>query len=269
MDALLQRFLAGRGLAAATVSNAEVQHLIFPDLDEALSDVLPEDIRRSVLRKVLETLVAEQLGASVKRRPSGGKTPLASVPTATAAAAPQWSEDDLLESDDVFEDDFEDDDLLEGDDLVGGVNVEAASFEEDEFELDDPEYLDVSQSRSFDFGDAADQTALIRLLGRVSGVRSVMICRRNGEVVQARSVSDLTKLGSVVAAAVMLLRGQALRLLSAQVGGQIVCVRPLGDYAIAVLADSDVNIGRLLTELSGLQGGSALSSAAASAGTEG
>ncbi|WP_261664518.1 roadblock/LC7 domain-containing protein [Deinococcus sp. Marseille-Q6407] len=223
LSQVLDRVLAAQGLPAGQLTSGQLQGLLFPELDRAYSGVLEDEPRQRLLRTLSEQLVAQELDAVF------APAPAAETELDTAGSQTETDTEDAAESGEDWE------------------------FGEDEFEFEDPEYLAAPAARSYDLSSAADQNSLIAELGRVGGVQSVMICRQNGEVVQARSLKDLTALGSVVAATVLLLRGHALRLMSAQVGGTVVCVRPLGDYAVAVLADPEVNVGRLLGELSQLQ----------------
>ncbi|GHF93147.1 hypothetical protein GCM10017783_01310 [Deinococcus piscis] len=223
LQQVLDRTLQEQGLDAAELSAEQLQGLLFPALDRAYTDLLDEDERRRMLRALSEQLAAQELGAVF--------TPTA----ATTDTLTQLGEQSSLaaESEDTDSEDWD--------------------FGEDDFELEDPEYLAAPVARAYDLSQGADQTRLIAELGRISGVQSVMVCRENGEVVQVRSLKDLSALGSVVAATVLLLRGRSLRLMSAQVGGTVVCVRPLGSYAVAVLAGPEVNVGRLLGELGQVQ----------------
>ncbi|MXV21592.1 roadblock/LC7 domain-containing protein [Deinococcus xianganensis] len=119
----------------------------------------------------------------------------------------------------------------------------------DDFEFDDPEYAAGLSGRSYDLNTTMDQDTLIQTLGRLSGVQGVMVCRANGEVLRVRAVRDANGLAGVVAASAMLFQKRALRLLSADLGGQTVCVCPLGEHCVAVIASSQANVGRLLVEL--------------------
>lgn len=211
----LDRTLQEQGLDAEQLSTEQLQALLFPALDHALSDLLEEKERRPMLRRLAEQLAAQQLGA-VFAAPSA-KTGSSAQASQTAAESEDWE------------------------------------FSEEDFEFEDPEYLAVPAVRAYDLDQSDEQSRLIAELGRVSGVQSVMVCRHNGEVVQARSIRDLSALGGVVAATVLLLRGRSMRLMSAQVGSTVVCMRSLDGYAVAVLADTEVNVGRLLGELSQIQ----------------
>ncbi|GGL01156.1 roadblock/LC7 domain-containing protein [Deinococcus radiotolerans] len=123
----------------------------------------------------------------------------------------------------------------------------------DDFEFDDPEYATGLAGRAYDLGSTLDQDTLIQTLGRLSGVQGVMVCRASGEVLRVRAVRDANGLAGVVAASAMLFQKRALRLLSAELGGQTVCVCPLGEYCVAVIASSQTNVGRLLVELQQLR----------------
>ncbi|EYB67068.1 roadblock/LC7 domain-contain protein [Deinococcus phoenicis] len=126
---------------------------------------------------------------------------------------------------------------------------DAQQFSADDFEFDDPEYTAAPTERQYALGSAAGQDALIRDLGRMQGVQGVMVCRANGEVLRERALSGATNLSSVIAATALLFQKRSLNLMSADMGGQTVCMRPLGPYCVAVVAGPGVNIGRLLAEL--------------------
>ncbi|MCY1702965.1 roadblock/LC7 domain-containing protein [Deinococcus sp. SL84] len=230
LQQVLDRILQEQGLDTEQLSAEQLQVLLFPVLDRAYADLLEEDERRRMLRGLSEQLVAQELGAVF----------------APAAAAPALTDSALTDS-------AQADSVLAGPAQPAEEGEEDWDFGEDEFEFEDPEYLAAPAARAYDLSQHADQNRLIADLGRVSGVQSVMVCRENGEVVQVRSLKDLSALGGVVAATVLLLRGRSLRLMSAQVGGTVVCVRPLGSYAVAVLAGPEVNVGRLLSELGQVQ----------------
>ncbi|WP_034386349.1 roadblock/LC7 domain-containing protein [Deinococcus sp. YIM 77859] len=119
----------------------------------------------------------------------------------------------------------------------------------DDFEFDDPEYAAAPPERRYALGSAAGQDALIQDLGRIQGVQGVMVCRANGEVLRQRALTGAANLGSVIAATALLFQKRALRLMAADMGTQTVCMRPVGEYCVAVVASSQVNIGRLLAEL--------------------
>ena len=240
LQQVLDRILQEQGLDAEQLSAEQLQVLLFPVLDRAYADLLEEDERRRMLRGLSEQLVAQELGAVF----------------APAAAAPALTDSALTDSaltDSALTDSAQADSVLAGPAQPAEEGEEDWDFGEDEFEFEDPEYLAAPAARAYDLSQHADQNRLIADLGRVSGVQSVMVCRENGEVVQVRSLKDLSALGGVVAATVLLLRGRSLRLMSAQVGGTVVCVRPLGSYAVAVLAGPEVNVGRLLSELGQVQ----------------
>ena len=84
------------------------------------------------------------------------------------------------------------------------------------------------------------------------GVQGVLISRGH-ETVRARTLRDSAPLSRVLAATTLLLRGRSLRLLSADLGGQTVCMRPMGEHSVTVIAGEQANIGRLLTELQQLE----------------
>lgn len=124
----------------------------------------------------------------------------------------------------------------------------------DDFEFDDPEYTSAPTERRYDLGSAAGQQALIQDLGRIQGVQGILVCRANGEVLREKALSGVGNLGSVIAATAMLFQRRSLSLMSADMGKQTVCMRPVGGYCVAVVAGPGVNIGRLLSELQQIRG---------------
>lgn len=131
----------------------------------------------------------------------------------------------------------------------GEVSLEASSFESDDFEFDDPEYSAAPGRPTYLLDAPAGQDALIRDLGRLAGVQGVLVTRENGEILRSKALRDASGLGSVIAATAALFRRQGLRLLSAELGTQTVCMRPAHGYCVAVVAGANVNTGRLLAEL--------------------
>lgn len=138
-------------------------------------------------------------------------------------------------------------------DTLEGNDFEGDEFGADDFEFDDPEYAAAPSTRHYALSGEAGQDALIRDLGRMQGVLGVMVTRENGEVLRVGALRDVTQLGSVIAATGLLLRQRGLKLLAADLGQQTVCMRPLGNYSVAVIAGPQVNVGRLLTELQQLE----------------
>ena len=64
---------------------------------------------------------------------------------------------------------------------------------------------------------------------------------------------DVENVDRINAVEMLLLRQRGLKLLAADLGQQTVCMRPLGNYSVAVIAGPQVNVGRLLTELQQLE----------------
>ena len=140
-----------------------------------------------------------------------------------------------------------------GADESGAGEFGPGEFGADDFEFDDPEYAAAPRTRHYALESEAGQEALIRDLGRMQGVLGVVVTRESGEVLRVKALRDVTQLGSVIAATGLLLRQRGLKLLAADLGGQTVCMRPLGPYSVAVIAGPQVNVGRLLTELQQLE----------------
>lgn len=137
------------------------------------------------------------------------------------------------------------------DTIISPINPVHDGFElsEDDFEFDDPDFGGTLAQRSFDLESEVGRDELIQHLGRMQGVQSVMISRGSGEVLKFRAMRDPKGLSSVMAATAMLFQKRHLKLMSADLGNQTVCMRPLGPYSVAVVAGPQVNIGRLLAEL--------------------
>lgn len=125
----------------------------------------------------------------------------------------------------------------------------SSDFDADDFEFDDPEYGTSLQERRYALGQSEGQDAVIRDLGRMQGVLGVVVTRPTGELLRVKALRDASRLGSVIAATALLFRQRGLKLLSVDLGGQIICMRPLGEYCVTVIAGPQVNIGRLLAEL--------------------
>lgn len=123
----------------------------------------------------------------------------------------------------------------------------------DDFEFDDPEYTSGLTTRSYQLENSQEQEDLILELARLNGVQGIMICRSSGEILSMRALQDASRLSGAVAATAMLFQKQGLSLMAAELGGQTVCVRPLGAYCVAVVAGPQVNVGRLLVELQQVQ----------------
>ncbi len=123
----------------------------------------------------------------------------------------------------------------------------------DDFEFDEPEYNMNQVGREYTLVSRDGQDELIQALGRLSGVQGVMICSANGEILHFKAIKNAPDLGGVVAATAMLFQKRSLKLMSAEVSGQTICMRPVGAYCIAVVAGYDINVGRLLMELQQLK----------------
>ncbi|MDV6373059.1 roadblock/LC7 domain-containing protein [Deinococcus arenicola] len=216
-ETMLHSLLREQYLTPETVTVQDIQRILAGPLLTRLSMVLPEARARQELLALSRELDAEYPKAPTLFTHSG---PLAA-----------W-------------DDGSDD---------SGLPLNHLSLDADDFEFDDPEYMAVGPGQVHDLGNAAGQEALLRELARLSGVQGVMLCRASGEVLQSRSVSGAVGLGGVVAATALLLRGRTLRLLSVDLGDRTVCMRPLGDYCVAVVVGAQANVGRLLVELQGLE----------------
>lgn len=133
----------------------------------------------------------------------------------------------------------------------GGAGV---ALKADDFEFDDPDFSAFAgEIRQYNLTTPAGQDDLLTDLARQPGVQGVVICALDGRVIRSRANKNEKALSSIVAATVMLFRNRSLKILSADLGQVKVCMRPLGDYCVAVLAGEQVNIGRVITELQQLR----------------
>ncbi|MVN88549.1 roadblock/LC7 domain-containing protein [Deinococcus sp. HMF7620] len=214
-ETMLRAVLREQGLSAESVSAQDMQKVLSGPLLSRLSTVLPPARARKELSVLSKQLESQYPKAPTLFTQSG--------PVAT------WDEP---QNETTF------------DDLGLGA---------DDFEFDDPDYGAAPTTRTYDLTQPGDQDALIQNLGRLSGVQGVMVCRATGEVLRVKAVRDPAGLGGVVAASAMLFQKRSLKLMSADLGGQTVCVCPLGGYCVAVVATSQANVGRLLVELQQLR----------------
>ncbi|ALW90069.1 hypothetical protein GCM10008956_26530 [Deinococcus arenae] len=210
-ETMVRSVLREQNLLPETVSAQDMQRLLSGPLLSRLSAVMPAARARQELRTLS--------GQMAERYPK--------APTLFVESGPQATWDDPQETD-----------------LWTDLGLGA-----DDFEFDDPEYAAGLSGRSYDLNSTLDQDTLIQTLGRLTGVQGVMVCRASGEVLRVRAVRDANGLAGVVAASAMLFQKRSLRLLSADLGGQTVCVCPLGEHCVAVIANSQANVGRLLVEL--------------------
>ncbi|WP_407569770.1 roadblock/LC7 domain-containing protein [Deinococcus altitudinis] len=124
----------------------------------------------------------------------------------------------------------------------------------DDFEYEDPDFSAFQgEQRHYDLTNAIGQDALLSDLARQPGVQGVVICAQDGQVLRSRANRNEGALSSIVAATVMLFRNRSLNILCADLGPIKVCMRPLGEYCVAVLAGEQVNIGRVIAELQQLR----------------
>ena len=218
-DTMLRAALKDAQLGPDSVTAQEMQSVLSGPLLRRLTTVLPQAQATLDLR-LLSRKVAEQhpRALTLFRDPEG---PL------------QWDtiSDELIE------------DQLAGKDLAA-----------DDFEFDDPDFSAFAgEQRRYDLSTPAGQEELLADLARQPGVQGVVICALDGRVLRSRANKGEKVLSSIVAATVMLFRNRSLRILCADLGQVKVCMRPLGEYCVAVLAGEQVNIGRVITELQQLR----------------
>lgn len=216
-EMMLRAVLREQGLTPEAVSAVEMQRVLSGPLLARLELAMPAAQARRALRRLSAQLAAQYPKA----------------PTLFLDDQPVAAWDDAPE--------------------MGGTRWEDMEMVADDFEFEDPEYLTATTGRSVDLDTAAGQEALIQSLARATGVQGVLICRVSGEVVRERALKNGAALGAVMAATAMLFQKRSLRLMSAEVSGLTVCMRPLGAYCVAVVAGPSVNVGRLLVDLQQLE----------------
>ena len=216
-ESMLRTTLRDQQLGPDTVTAQDIQRLIAGPLLQRLSTVLPPARARQELLSLARALENQYPKAPTLFTQLG---PSASWEEHSDATATGW---------------------------------DGLSLGEDDFEFDDPDFAPSAGGRAYDLDTPLGQEELIQDLGRLSGVQGVMVCRANGEVLRVRAIREASGLGAVVAASALLFQKRSLRLLSAELGGRTVCVRPLGAHCVAVVVNSQSNVGRLLVELQQLK----------------
>ncbi|ADV66313.1 roadblock/LC7 domain-containing protein [Deinococcus maricopensis] len=218
-DTMLRSALRDFRLSPDNVTASEMQRVLVGPLLDQLSAVMPRERARSELRRL-----SGQLQQQHPKAPT-----LFDVP-----AQLQW--DDLTRGDTAESEDT--------------VDFSSDDFSTDDFEFEDPELAFVAPSaRLYALGTASGQDDLLADLARQPGVQGVILCTRAGQVVKARAPRGAQQLGAVVAATALLFQGRAFRIMCADLGEQTVCMRPIGEYFVALLAGGQVNMGRLIAEL--------------------
>jgi predicted regulator of Ras-like GTPase activity (Roadblock/LC7/MglB family) len=99
-----------------------------------------------------------------------------------------------------------------------------------------------------------EQENLLSRFASQEGVIGVALCSRFGQVMMARlNEGSASHLSSVVAATVMVLeKSRVARLFYAQFENTSAFIAPFGDGILTVLANSSVNVGRVLSEVNAL-----------------
>jgi predicted regulator of Ras-like GTPase activity (Roadblock/LC7/MglB family) len=99
-----------------------------------------------------------------------------------------------------------------------------------------------------------EQENLLSRFASQEGVIGVALCSRFGQVIMARlHEGSASHLSSVVAATVMVLeKSRVARLFYAQFENTSAFIAPFGDGILTVLANSSVNVGRVLSEVNAL-----------------
>lgn len=236
-DRMVRSALDDAAQTPETVGAEDMQRVLVGPLLERLSTVMPEQRARMELRAL-----ADRLHTQYPKAPTlFPVAPVAAVAAATPAG-PTWDTSALSAvaappppAADLSADDFE--------------------WDEDDFEFDDPEEAlrAAIPVRTYALQGVEGQEALLSDLARQRGVQGVVLCDRQGRVLRSRLSRGAEQLGSVVAATALLLGERRWRVLSAELGEQTVCMRPLGGYFVALLASGSANLGRLIAELGALQ----------------
>ena len=225
-ETMLRAALREQNLTSEGVSALEMQGVLSGPLLNRLSVVLPQARARAELRAL-----ASKLEVQYPKAPTlfSETIPVATWDEGAAMTntGTHWQEPQELQ--------------------------ESHGFDADDFEFDDPDYTGPVGVRAYDLGSTSGQDDVILDFARMQGVMGVMVCRSTGEVLRVRALRDAAGLSGVVAASALLFQKRALTLMSADLGGQTVCMRPLGQYCVAVVAGPQVNVGRLLAELSQVQ----------------
>lgn len=217
-ETMLRAALREQNLTSEGVSALEMQRVLSGPLLTRLSAVLPQARARAELQALASRLEVQY-----------PKAPTLFNDSSPVAA---WDENPVMTN-------------TRWDDLPH-LNAE-------DFEFDDPDYTGPAEVKSYALDSASGQDDLILEFARMQGVLGVMVCRSTGEVLRVRALRDAAGLSSVIAATAMLFQKRALKLMSADLGGQTVCMRPLGQYCVAVVAGPNINVGRLLAELGQVQ----------------
>ncbi|MDB5046676.1 MAG: dynein regulation protein [Deinococcus sp.] len=224
-ETMLRAALREQNLTSEGVSALEMQGVLSGPLLTRLSAVLPQARARTELRTLASRLEVEY--------PKAPTLFSETIPVAT------WDEGAIMTNTGTH---WQEPQQLSADDLNA-----------DDFEFDDPDYTGPVGVRTYALDSTSGQDDVILDFARMQGVMGVMVCRSTGEVLRVRAMRDAAGLSSVVAATALLFQKRSLKLMSADLGGQTVCMRPLGQYCVAVVAGPQVNVGRLLAELGQVQ----------------
>lgn len=218
---ILHAVLKEQGLTAENVSVSEMQELLQGPLLGRLTAVLPPEQAREQVDELVQRLKNEfpkaptlftEVGAIWETGDNGEPSP-----PAMATSTPQ-----------TWEDPFE--------------------FAEDDFEFDDPEYQTAVENRVYDLNDTGDQERVIQDLGRMQGILGIMVTTHNGQLLQAKAIQEPSQLGNVIET-IHNIFDHRLKLMSLDLEHQVVCLRMLNNFCIAIIANSNVNTGLLLAEL--------------------
>ncbi len=262
-EQLLRDALRDAALTPEHVSASEMQRVLVSTLEHRLTSVIPTLRAHDELRRLATRLQQSYPKATTL-------FPGAEVAPGNLATLSVWSQDDEPQ-DTAFQGAVwtagrQADGAPEtardrspgsdaGERALGAEDFDAGDFDLDDFEFDDPSEpaLLSAPLRLCDLRDASGQDGLLSDLARLGGVHGVVLCNAAGKVVRARSQKGADALGAVMAATAALFRNRPWHILCVDLHTQTVCVRPLGQHFVALLAGGNVNLGQLIAELSSLK----------------
>jgi|GEM_PF-5043245 len=239
-DHMLRAALKDARLSPDQVTAEEMQKVLAGPLTERLATVMPPNRARQEL-SVLASRIQSMYPKAPTLFPEMGNiswdTPASRTPPAPAVPAPEPAPVSPAAAD------------------TSEFDAGFIDFDLDEFEFDDPEEASRPPlvMREYDLRGVSGQDELLSDLARFEGVQGVLLCDASGRVVRSRIARGADALGAVMAATAALFRNRPWRIMCADLGTQVVCVRPLGGHFVALLTSSNTNLGRLIGELSVLK----------------
>lgn len=259
-EQLLRAALRDAALTPEQVGAADMQRVLADTLERRLTSVMPTLRAHDELRRL-----ATRLQQSFPRAPTlfPDAQPVASVASWAAGAGATNVLVPEKRQQNAMPDAFGELLSIETEAQTSRADVPTV-LNADDFELDDLELhapgpdgpgapARTAPFRAVQLRETNGQDALLSDLAKLGSVRGVVLCDAAGKVVRARSQTGADALGAMMAATAALFRGRPWHILCVDLGAQTVCVRPLGNHFVALLAGSNVNLGRLIAELSSLK----------------